>query len=227
MGYDHPIHIPDLCRLLCSLPAGIGRMGEATTTQLNDLIRRMNEGDPTVRDELIARAYDRLKRLTWKMFKDFPRMGRRIEQEDVFHQSLVRLLRALEAVPISSPGEFFRLAAAQIRRELLDLIRHYYGPEGLAANYSSNLRDPCDATPPPGDSSGTSTFDPGRLAVWTEFHEKVEVLPDPERAVFELLWYQGLTQAEAATLLEVSEATVKRRWVAARALLGEHCQVGG
>jgi DNA-directed RNA polymerase specialized sigma24 family protein len=31
-----------------------------------------------------------------------------------------------------------------------------------------------------------------------------------------LLWYQGLSQAEAAELLQVSERTIKRRWMSAR-----------
>jgi predicted DNA-binding protein (UPF0251 family) len=31
-----------------------------------------------------------------------------------------------------------------------------------------------------------------------------------------MLWYQGLTQAEAAGLLGLSERTVARRWVVAR-----------
>jgi DNA-directed RNA polymerase specialized sigma24 family protein len=34
--------------------------------------------------------------------------------------------------------------------------------------------------------------------------------------VFELRWYHGLTWSEAAAVLNVSEATVKRRWLDAR-----------
>jgi RNA polymerase sigma-70 factor (ECF subfamily) len=44
----------------------------------------------------------------------------------------------------------------------------------------------------------------------------VEALPEPERAAFDLLWYQGLTQEEAAQVLGVSISTVKRRWLDAR-----------
>ena len=36
------------------------------------------------------------------------------------------------------------------------------------------------------------------------------------RAVFDLLWYQELTQAEAAALLGVAVRTVKSRWLNAR-----------
>jgi len=53
--------------------------------------------------------------------------------------------------------------------------------------------------------------------VWSEFHEHVEKLPDDEREVMDLLWYQGLTQEEAAAVLKVSDRTVKRRWQSAPA----------
>ena len=41
-------------------------------------------------------------------------------------------------------------------------------------------------------------------------------LPDDLRAVFDLLWYQELTQADVAELLGITEPTVKLRWVKAR-----------
>ncbi|MBX9585466.1 MAG: DUF134 domain-containing protein, partial [Gemmataceae bacterium] len=58
-------------------------------------------------------------------------------------------------------------------------------------------------------------LDPGRLAAWTDFHQQAEALPEDEREVFELVWYQGLKQTEAAALLSVSDRTVLRRWQAA------------
>ena len=32
------------------------------------------------------------------------------------------------------------------------------------------------------------------------------------RDVMDIIWYQGLSQAEAATMLNISERTVQRRW---------------
>ena len=58
--------------------------------------------------------------------------------------------------------------------------------------------------------------DPANLAAWAEFHAQVDRLPAEEREVFDLLWYQELSQAEVASLLNVSPRTVKRRWAAAR-----------
>ncbi len=61
--------------------------------------------------------------------------------------------------------------------------------------------------------------EPSSLAEWSEFHEAVERLPEEEREAFDLLWYQGLSQPEAAELLGVSPRTIKRRWRSARLLL--------
>jgi RNA polymerase sigma-70 factor (ECF subfamily) len=197
-------------------------MNEATTSQLNDLIRRMNAGDPTVRDQLMKRAYTRLQYLARKMLRDFSREERWAEvDDDVLQDSIVRLLRALNDVPIGSATEYFRLAALQIRRELLDMTKRFYSPGGIGTEHALEI--------PTVSSEGTlqpheiitRTFDPGRIASWSEFHEKVEGLPDAQRQVFDLIWYQGFSRGEAALLLNVSESTVKRRWVEARAQLGE------
>ena len=52
--------------------------------------------------------------------------------------------------------------------------------------------------------------------IWTDFHETIERLSDEERQMFDLLWYQELTQVEAAEILGVSERTIQRRWQLAR-----------
>src|SRR5690349_23491754 len=90
-------------------------MAESTTAQLQGLIDRLKAGDPSVRGELIARAGDRLHRLAHKMLQDYRSVKRFEETDDVLQNVRLRLLRALEAVPLASVQEFFRLAAAQLR----------------------------------------------------------------------------------------------------------------
>jgi DNA-directed RNA polymerase specialized sigma24 family protein len=46
-------------------------------------------------------------------------------------------------------------------------------------------------------------------------------LPDQERELFGLLWYEGLTQEEAANVLGASLRTVKRWWQSARLKLAD------
>ncbi len=190
-----------------------------TTTLLGGAIRRLNAGDEAARDELLAHARDRLHRLALKMLQDFPRVRRWEEADDVVQNAAVRLLAALRAVPVTSVREFFQLAARHLRWELLDLARHYAGPEGPGANLASNAPAGDDSRPAAAYDTADTTRDVHRLAVWEEFHRLVERLPDEAREVFDLLWYEELTQAEAAAVLNVSVPTVKRRWLAARLLL--------
>ena len=185
--------------------------------QLQIWINRLRAGDDSARGELINSACERLRLITRKMLRRYPRVKRWEQTDDVLQNASLRLYRALEQVAPESVRGFLRLASLNIRRELLDLVKHHYGPQGQGANYATKA-DRSDDETRSGEAPDAAalTHEPGRLAAWTEFHQAVEALPDEEREVFDLLWYQGLPQAEAAALLGVSDRTVKRRWQSAR-----------
>jgi RNA polymerase sigma-70 factor (ECF subfamily) len=198
---------------------------ESIALRVQQWIDRDRTGDSLARDALLTCTLDRLRRLTRKMLGAYPGVRRWEDTDDVLQNASVRLCRALEDVQPATVQAFFRLAAIQIRRELIDLARRYAGPQGLGANYAS--RAPGEGAGKPGDerddttswlgnAPADSTHDPSRLAEWTEFHLHVEDLPEEDRAVVDLVFYQGLTAAEAAAILNVSERTVKRRWLSAR-----------
>lgn len=195
-------------------------MAQSTTTLLQGCIQRMRAGDQGAREELIKHSCERLRRLTQRMLGDYARLRRWADTDDVMNSGVVRLLRALEAVSPASVDEFFKLAAVQLRRELIDLARHYFGPQG-PGRHEICLREQgssADNHPP---AAMHSTLEPTQFLDWCEFHEHVEALPAREREVFSLLWYHGLTQVEAAEVLNVSEPTVRRWWLSARLHLQE------
>jgi RNA polymerase sigma-70 factor (ECF subfamily) len=194
-------------------------MGEAShhSSELQACIDRLKAGDPAAREELIGYACERLRRLTRKMLKGFTRVRHWEETEDVLQNALVRLWNALRQITPGSAREFYALAALQIRRELIDLARQHFGPQGMGANQAGDLAGDDSANAPHAVSDKPdSSQEPSGLAVWSEFHQQVDRLPQEEREVFDLLWYQELTQADAAALLGISEATLKRRWLSAR-----------
>jgi RNA polymerase sigma-70 factor (ECF subfamily) len=157
------------------------------------------------------------------MLRDFPGVHRWELTDDVLQNAVVRLCRALGEVRPPTAADFFRLAAAQIRRELLDLARRYSGARGLTAQRAgvAEAGETSTAEPAPWAEPVDTTNDPDRLAPWTEFHREIEALPPEDREAFDLLFYQGMSQAEAASVLDVSERTIKRRWQAARLRLVE------
>ena len=117
---------------------------------------------------------------------------------------------------------FDNLAAAQIRRELIDLARRHRGPEGIGANHHTDAADPGERLANLADGPGG----PETLDEWTTFHEAVERLPEEERQVVGLLWYRGLTHAQAAEAMGVATKTVQRRWASARLMIRDALRGG-
>jgi RNA polymerase sigma factor (sigma-70 family) len=199
-------------------------MGEVNghTAILGRWLERLRQGDQTAaekaRNEVINLACERLEALTRRMLRHYPRLRRWEQTGDVLQNAVLRLHRSLATVRPHSPGQFYGLAATQIRRELIDLARHHFGPEGAAGQHHTDRAGGLGDDGPVANREGP-TGEPATLAEWTEFHEKVQLLPDPEREVFALLWYEGLTQGEAASVLGVTDRTVKNRWRSAKLVL--------
>jgi RNA polymerase sigma factor (sigma-70 family) len=195
--------------------------GTDSTTEIQLRLDRLRAGDESARDELLDIARARLGRLARKMLQGYPGVRRWEQTDDILQNVAMRLCRALKTIRPESVHGFVRLAALQMRRELVDLARHYEGPQGPGRHHLSRAGLDDHGTAPGPPDSPSDTDDPARLASWSEFHETVESLPDPEREVFDLLWYQGLSQREAAALLGVTERVAKRRWRSARLKLYE------
>jgi RNA polymerase sigma-70 factor (ECF subfamily) len=185
------------------------------TTEAQDLLDRLRAGDVSARDRLIALAQGRFVALARAMLRRYPHVRRWEQTDDLLQAGLLRLHRSLAEVRPEGVRHFDNLAAAQIRRELIDLARHYQGPEGLGANHHTDGADPGGRLDQFADGSGP----PETLEGWAAFHEAVGRLPAEERQVVDLLWYAGLTHAQAAEALGVATKTVQRRWASARLML--------
>src|SRR5262245_9003168 len=148
---------------------------------LEQLLPRAVTGDAAAVEALLRHCGDRLRILTRRMLGDFQRVRRWVETDDVLQSALLRLLGALRSVRPQTPRDFFALTSLQIRRELLDLARHFYGPEGIGANHDSQ---------PPAGSSSLGVYEPADVrqetasrARWLELHELIDRLPSEEREV--------------------------------------------
>src|SRR5262245_46424810 len=197
------------------------------SVEIQERLDRLRAGDPAAREELLTIASERLARLARRMLRDNPRIRRWEQTDDLLQDATLRLYRSLATVRPDNARGFFNLAATQIRRTLIDLTRHHYGRHGPAAHYESWAGAGGDGEegPMPPRDPADETHEPARLASWTEFHRRIDALPDAEREVFDLLWYHELTQAEAAKVLGTSERVVGSLWRRARYRL--HRDLGG
>jgi RNA polymerase sigma factor (sigma-70 family) len=189
------------------------------TSQARDLLERHRAGDASARDGLIGLAQGRFVALARAMLRRHPHVRRWEETDDLLQAALMRLHRSLAQVRPESVRHFDNLAAAQIRRELIDLARSYHGPEGIGAHHHTDGK---------GKDAGTrlaevadETDGPAALEGWIAFHEAVNRLPEEEREVVNLLWYGNRTHAQAAEALGVATKTIQRRWASARLMIGD------
>jgi RNA polymerase sigma factor (sigma-70 family) len=182
---------------------------ELDSTDLRELVVRVQAGDRGAEDRLIRAILGRFQSLARRMLNQFPDLRQREQIEDVVQDALMRLLRALKEVTPQTSRDFFNLAAEQIRRQLLDLARHHRRATTVPLNPSDDSSSgdgagPADPAPPPAD-----------MDRWAQFHAAVEQLPSEQREVIGLTFYHGWTQAQIAELFQVDERTVRRRWQAA------------
>jgi RNA polymerase sigma-70 factor (ECF subfamily) len=197
-------------------------VNDASTAVLQGQLHRAVTGDAEARQRLLELTRDRLMRHARHFLHGrYSRLEPFAQTDDVVQQLYVKILHNqdrfwvnADGEPVNSLAEFFGHASAWMRDVLCDQLRKAYGrddnrPAVLPLDGGASDTRPCHEL-------SSSTLDGEKVRRWTEFHEAVARLPDELRAVFDLLWYQGLTQAEAAALLGIAVPTVKLRWMKAR-----------
>jgi RNA polymerase sigma factor (sigma-70 family) len=200
-----------------------------TTADLQELIDRLQRGDDGARGELLARAYNHLQRIAASMFhRDFPGVRDRHGLESVVDEAWARMMRALETARPPTAQEFLRLVAHKVRQVLLDMAGRQNPDDGRAqgrmgdnfdGRAQGRMGDNFDHRA--GAEPADSTYEPGRLALLSEFHRQVENLPDDQRTVFDLHYYTDLPQGEVARILGMHPRKVSYLWVAATERLAE------
>ena len=190
-------------------------MNDDSTTALQRLIDQLCAGGPpsaVTIDELVGRVYERTRRLARRIFHvSFPRLKGAHETGTVHHEALLRIRRALNRSQPATVKVFWALSTQIIRHTLIDLARRY------DRSPLQNVR--------PIDAIGIRNLDgellpepaspdelPEVVEMWTQLHNRVSRLPKPQRDVFELCFYNGLSQREAAAVLGHDPAKVNRLW---------------
>jgi RNA polymerase sigma-70 factor (ECF subfamily) len=166
--------------------------------EYGDLLGRLGRGDLAARDELIERCQDRLRLRISQMLPHFPLVRRCETTSDVLQEVLIELNDVLKQIIPRNARHFLGLAGKQIRWKLLDLARRKPQAGHLTEGSAGEAVE--------------TTHDPARLAQWAEVHQYVQDLPEEDRELFDLIFYQGVPQALVAGVLGIPPRTLKRRW---------------
>ena len=197
-------------------------MSDEPTAVLQVQLERAVTGDAEARRRVLELTRDRLiHHARFFLHGRYGRLEPFAQTDDVVQQLYVKILQNEDRFwvnargePVRTLAEFFGHTSAWMRDVLCDQLRKAYGRDD---NRPAVL--PLDGGPSetnPRHEPSSQTTDGEQVRRWTEFHEAAARLPDDLRAVFDLLWYQGLAQADAAALLGIAVSTVKLRWMKAR-----------
>jgi RNA polymerase sigma factor (TIGR02999 family) len=156
-------------------------------------------------DEELAAVYDELRRIAAAYMRR-ERPGQTIQPTALVHEAYLRLAGA--GAPWSDRRHFVGIAARSMRQILVERARARGALKRWAALDRVSLTESL--------VGGTSA---DALPALDEALERLGAIDAEQARIVELRYFVGLGVEEAADVLGISPATLKRRWALARAWL--------
>lgn len=169
--------------------------------EITQLLRSARDGDGSALDKLAELLYPELKRMARRRAAAGPGMG----ATTLVHETFAQMLSG-GRLNSEDRTQFFGLAATIMRRIIVDEIR--YVTAGKRAGKEVTLVETVVGS----DAHEKAKF----LLHVDEMLSILESENDQQARVFECRYFAGLTTAETAEALSMSERSVERAWAAAR-----------
>lgn len=174
--------------------------------EITEVLQRANLADPGTQEQLLSLVYPHLKRIAEaKMSRE--RSDHTLQPTALVNEFYLHIAR-LQGLSWKSRAHFLAVASNAMRRVLVDYARAHNAAKRNVFRVV------------PIATQGEGAIDQAYDAL--EVHELLNrlALEEPRMArVVELRYFGGLTNAEAAEVLDVDQRTVKRDWQVARAWL--------
>lgn len=188
-----------------------GATVSTTPGQITALLRRVEEGDAEAHNQLASLVRVQLKRLAANRLRR-ERPDHLYQTSDLVQEAYLRLFK-MQAVHWQGRAHFFKMAAVQMRRILVEYARQAYRHQPI------HLR--LEDAPELAFSAGPELL---RLDEILYDLEKI----DPQRAeIVVLRYFGGYTIDEIAGLTGLPAGTVKRRWATAKAFIKTQLNLTG
>ena len=174
---------------------------------ITGLLLSWREGDERALERLVPLVYDELRRVARRQLRgESPAVA--VQPTALVHEVYLRLVD-VRRVTLASRAHFFGVAAALMRRILVDQARRRYAEKRGGGVTMMQLEEVSLVAP---------TSDVDVLALDEALEALARIDPRACRVV-ELRFFAGLTTSETAAALEVSTATVEREAAFAKAWL--------
>ena len=176
------------------------------------ILDRVQQGEARAAEELLPLVYEELRRLAaLRMAQEAP--GQTLQPTALVHEAWLRLVGPHDQ-QWNGRGHFFAAAAEAMRRILIDNARRKHALKH-GADFERIDLDQVDVA---------ARADEETLLVVSEALEKLAAEDLPSAELVKLRFFVGMSNAEAAQALGLSERSVKRYWTFARAWLYHEIQ---
>jgi RNA polymerase sigma factor (TIGR02999 family) len=179
-----------------------------SSTRIDRLLADWGQGNEEAREALIPVVYNELRRQARRHLRG-ERPDHTLESAALVNEAYLRLVRE-GAPPWQNRAHFFGVAAQLMRHILVDHARKRITAKRGAGAPMLAL-DP--EMIPAAQKQGVD------LVALDDALEKLAAIDPRQTRLIELRFFGGLSIEEAAVVLGISPATVKREWVTARAWL--------
>lgn len=181
--------------------------GVSDSKDPGQLLAGLRREDPKSIEKVIRLTYKELRRLAGHYMKS-ERPEHTLQPTALVHEVYLRIFSD-EPLEWNDRKHFFAVAAKQMRRVLLDYARSHAAKRRGGDHQRLSIQD-VDTLPA---KPNTDLID---LDQALEHLEKVDARASQ---VVELRYFGGLTESEAASVLGISVATLKRDWEFGRAFI--------
>jgi RNA polymerase sigma factor (TIGR02999 family) len=179
------------------------------------VLQRIERGEEPESERLLALVYGDLRRLAAaRMAREAP--GQTLQPTALVHEAWLRL-GADQQPAWQNRAQFFAAAAEAMRRILIDRARRRLALRHGGGQERVNIDD----------LDVAAATEDGRLVQVNEALDKFAGEEPEKAALVKLRFFAGLSVAEAARALDISDATAERWWVYARAWLTKEMRAGG
>ncbi len=161
---------------------------------------------PPPASELAPLVYDELRRLAAAYMRR-ERPGQTLQPTALVHEAYMRLAAA--GTPWTDKRHFIGIAARSMRQILVERARARGAQKRWAGLDRVSMSD----------SLAVAADPEGMLPALDEALTRLEAIDAEQARIVELRFFAGLSIEEAADALQMSPATLKRRWSLARAWL--------
>lgn len=195
---DRPPAVPPLMGMADSHPLHPTLPGDVTR-----LLGAVRRGESGALDRIYPAVYEELRGVAERQLRR-ERPGHTLHPTALVHEAYMKLSGG--AVDASTRAHFLAIAARAMRQVLVDHARRK-GTRKRGGEWQATTLT---------DGAATLELDPAELIA---LDEALESLDERQRQVVECRFFGGMEETEIAAALGVSERTVRRDWVKARAWL--------